>query len=232
MAPILLSLVVAAVATAIDVALGLPVAYGLARGRLPGRRAVEAVLMAPLVLPPTVTGFLLLVVLGPRGLLGQPIRLLTGWSVPFSPAAAVIASAVVAFPLFLRAARGALEAVPEAQLQNARALGLGRWRRAVRVALPLASRGLWAGTALAFGRAFGEFGATLMLAGDIPGRTQTLALAVFDAAAAGDDSRAGWLCAGMAALALGLLWIATSLEGSSGRRSQRAALGFREGRPW
>jgi molybdate transport system permease protein len=212
MALALLSIEIAALACLADVAIGLPLAYGLARTTLPGRRAVEVILMAPLVLPPTVTGFLLLVVFGNHGVLGQPLRLLTGWSVSFTPAAAVLAAAVVAFPLFLRTARAAIEAVPEAHVANARALGLSPWRAAVRVVLPLAGRGIWAGAALAFGRAFGEFGATLMLAGNIPGRTQTLSLAVYDAAASGDDALAGRLSLAMLALALAILGVAALLE--------------------
>ena len=212
MALVRFSIGVAAAACALDVLVGLPIAYALARGRFRGRRAVETLLMAPLVLPPTVTGFLLLLLLGHGGLLGRPVRLLTGWSVPFTPAAAVLTGAVVAFPLFLRPARAALEAVPAAHVANARALGLSAGRTALRVVLPLAKPGLWAGAALAFGRAFGEFGATLMLAGDIPGRTQTLSMAVYDAAARGDDAAAGWLSLAMLAVALAILGAASLLE--------------------
>ncbi len=168
--------------------------------------------MAPLVLPPTVTGFLLLLVFGHRGLLGRPVRLLTGWSVPFTPAADIFAGAVVAFPLFLRTARAALAAVAPAHVDDARALGLSPLRAALRVVVPLARPGLVAGVALAFGRAFGEFGATLMLAGDIPGRTRTLALAVYDAAAAGDDTSARVLSAAMLVIALAILGIAARME--------------------
>jgi molybdate transport system permease protein len=212
MALVLLSIRIAALACLVDVAAGLPLAYWLARTRFPGRRTIEVILMAPLVLPPTVTGFLLLVVFGNQGLVGRPLRLLTGWSIAFTPAAAVFAAAVVAFPLFLRTARAAIEAVPEEHVANARALGLSPKRAAARVVLPLASRGLWAGAALAFGRAFGEFGATLMLAGNIPGRTQTLSLAVYDAAATGDDALAGGLSIAMLAVALAILGMAALLE--------------------
>lgn len=212
MALALLSIRIAGLACLLDVAAGLPLAYWLARTSFPGRRALEVALMAPLVLPPTVTGFLLLVVFGNQGVLGRPLRLLTGWSVAFTPAAAVLAAAVVAFPLFLRTARAAIEAVPDEHLANARALGLSPMRAASRVVLPLASRGIWAGAALAFGRAFGEFGATLMLAGNIPGRTQTLSLAVYDAAASGDDALAGGLSLAMLAVALAILGLAALWE--------------------
>jgi molybdate transport system permease protein len=212
MALTLLSVQIAGLACVLDVAVGLPLAYWLARTRFRGRRLLEVALMAPLVLPPTVTGFLLLVVFGNQGVLGRPLRLLTGWSVAFTPEAAVLAAAVVAFPLFLRTARAAIEAVPEDHVGNARALGLTPARVATRVVLPLASRGVWAGAALAFGRAFGEFGATLMLAGNIPGRTQTLSLAVYDAAAMCDDALACGLSVAMLAIALSLLGLAALLE--------------------
>ncbi|MHB8417509.1 MAG: molybdate ABC transporter permease subunit [Myxococcales bacterium] len=208
----LLSARIAALACLADVAIGLPLAHLLARGRFRGRRAVEVLLMAPLVLPPTVTGFLLLVLFGRHGWLGAPLRLATGLSVPFTTAAAVLAAAVVAFPLFLRTARAAIESVAEAHVADARALGLGPFRAALRVTLPLASRGIWAGAALAFGRAFGEFGATLMLAGDIPGETRTLSLAVYDAAAAGSDGTAGVLSGVLLAASLAILGLAALLE--------------------
>ncbi len=207
-----LSVRIAVLARLADVAVGLPLAHLLARGRFRGRRALEVVFMAPLVLPPTVTGFLLLVLFGRHGVLGAPLRLATGLSVPFTTGAAVLAAAVVAFPLFLRTARAAIEAVGDAHAANARALGLGPWRTALRVTLPLASRGLWSGAALAFGRAMGEFGATLMLAGDIPGETRTLSLAVFDAAAAGDDRLAGTLSLLLLAASLAILGLAALLE--------------------
>jgi len=208
----LLSLRIATLACLMDVAVGLPLAHLLARGRFRGRRAVEVVLMTPLVLPPTVTGFLLLLLFGRYGLLGTPLRLATGLSVPFTTAAAVLAASVVAFPLFLRTARAAIESVADAHVANARALGLGPWETAFRVTLPLAARGLWAGAALAFGRAIGEFGATLMLAGDIPGETRTLSLAVFDAAASGDDRFAGVLSLLLLAVSLAVLGLAALLE--------------------
>ncbi len=212
MSLVLLSIEIASLACLADLAVGLPLAYWLARASFKGRRAIEVALMSPLVLPPTVTGFLLLVVFGSHGVLGEPLRLLTGWTIAFTPTAAVLAAAVVAFPLFLRTARAAIEAVPSEHVANARALGLTPTRTALQVVLPLASRGIWAGAALAFGRAFGEFGATLMLAGNIPGRTQTLSLAVYDAAASGEDALAGHLSLAMLAVALAILGLAALLE--------------------
>jgi molybdate transport system permease protein len=146
--------------------------------------------MLPLVLPPTVTGYYLIVLLGRRGLLGAPLHELTGWSIPFSWSACVIAAAVVAHPLMVRAARGAFEAIDSRQLLAAASLGHGRGSIFLRVAVPLASRGLAAGAVLGFARAVGEFGATLLLAGNIAGRTQTLPLAIYEALQMGDDRAA------------------------------------------
>ncbi len=208
----LFSVAVALAAASLDVAIGLPLAYLLGRRRFPGRRALEAILCLPLVLPPTVTGFALLVLFGHRGVLGLALDRAFGLTVPFTPAANVLAAATVAFPLFLRTARAAIEAVPAEHVLDARALGLSPWRAATRVVLPLASRGLWAGAALAVGRALGEFGATLMLAGDVPGRTQTLSLGVFDAALRGNDGRAAALSLLLVAISFALLLPASALE--------------------
>jgi len=206
LSPLLVSLQVAALATVLVVAVGLPCAFWLLR--LPPRAArwMEALLLAPLVVPPSVTGLALLWVLGANGPLG-PAQLL------FTRGAAVLASAVIAFPLFLRSARVALEAVPQKQLQLARVLGDSPLRAILRVHLPLARRGLLGGVALGFGRAMGEFGATLMVAGNIPGRTETLALAVYDHALAGEDAQAWGAAALLAGVALVVLALVARAEG-------------------
>lgn len=182
-----LSLVVALLSTAIALALGTAAGWWLARRPFAGRELVDALLSLPLVLPPTVTGYYLLVLLGRKGLLG-------GLAIPFTLAACVVAATVMAFPLVVRAARVAFEEIDPRQRLAAASLGLGSGATLWRVELPLARRGLAAGAALGFARALGEFGATLMLAGNIPGRTQTLPLAIYEAAMTGEDRTALALC--------------------------------------
>jgi molybdate transport system permease protein len=186
--PFALSLRVAALATLGIVAVGLPLAYLLARGRFPGKGLLAGVLMLPLVLPPTVLGFALLLVLGRRAPLGAWLEGTFGVSVVFHWSGAVVASAVAAFPLFLLPARAALEGVDPALEDAARLLGRREPSVFLAVTLPLAWRGLLAGALLAFVRALGDFGATLMVAGDIPGRTRTASLAIYDAAVHRNDT--------------------------------------------
>jgi molybdate transport system permease protein len=190
--PLLLSLKVAGWATAIDVVLGVAVAFGLSRWRSSARELVDSLLTLPLVMPPTVLGYYLLVLLGRRGVIGAwlnkfDIQLVFTWQ------GAVIASAVVAFPLVLKSARTAFETVDPQFERAARTLGVSEAAVFFRVTLPLAARGILAGALLAFVRALGEFGATLMIAGNLPGRTQTLSVAVYAAVQAGDDSTANIL---------------------------------------
>jgi molybdate transport system permease protein len=190
-----LTLKVAAWATAINLVLGVAAGWVLARKRFVGREFVDAVLTLPLVLPPTVLGYYLLVVIGRRGWLGGWLQETFGIQLIFTWQGAVIAATIVAFPLVLKAARTAFEAV-DPQLENAaRVLGLGEWALFCRVTLPLAWPGILAGTLLVFARALGEFGATLMVAGSIPGRTQTLSVAVYEAVQAGQDDTANLLVA-------------------------------------
>lgn len=183
---LLLSLWVALCATALVLALGLPLAWFLARRHFPGKELLDIALMMPLVLPPTVTGYYLVLLLGRQGWLGRWLYAWTGWSLLFTWQAAVLASFVVALPLLVKTARAAFEAVDEGLLEMAATLGHSEWSATRRVLLPLASRGILAGTALAFARAMGEFGATLMVAGNIPGRTATMPLAIYGAVASGD----------------------------------------------
>lgn len=185
-----LSLLVSISATLIVAVSGALIASFLARRRFPGHGLLDAVLSLPLVLPPTVTGYYLIVLLGRRGLLGGPLYEATGWSLTFTWLACVLAAAVMAFPLMYRAARVAFEELDPRQAIAAASLGHGRLSIFLRVSLPLARRGLTAGVVLAFARCLGEFGATLMLAGNIPGRTQTLPLALYEAVAAGEKREA------------------------------------------
>lgn len=190
--PLLLSLKVAGWATLLATVAGTAAAYGLSRWRWPGRDLLDAILTLPLVLPPTVLGYYLLVLLGRRGIIGET---LAKWNIElvFTWQGAVIAAAIVAFPLVFKSARAAFENV-DAQLENAaRVLGVGEAGVFFRVTLPLAARGIVAGVLLAFARALGEFGATLMIAGSLPGRTQTLSVAIYEAVQAGDDRTANLL---------------------------------------
>lgn len=192
--PLALTLKVALWATAINLVLGVAVAFGLSRWRSHMREVVDSVLTLPLVLPPTVLGYYLLVLLGRRGTFGAWLDRL-GIELVFTWQGAVIASTLVAFPLVQKAARAAFEAVDPQLEDAARVLGLGGAATFFRVSLPLASRGITAGALLAFARAMGEFGATLMIAGNLPGRTQTLSVAIYAAAQAGDDRSAGVMVA-------------------------------------
>jgi molybdate transport system permease protein len=185
-----LSVKVSIVATTLNAAIGIPLAYLLARRRFWGRAAVDVLVTLPLVLPPTVTGYYLIVLLGRRGVLGAPLYEATGWSVAFTWYAAVIAATVMALPLLVRTARAAIESVDQNLERAAFTLGRPEWRTALEVTLPLARNGILAGLVLAFARALGEFGATIMLAGNIPGKTQTLPLAIYTAVQTGEAGQA------------------------------------------
>ncbi|WP_377158645.1 molybdate ABC transporter permease subunit [Roseateles sp. UC29_93] len=188
-----LSLKVAGWATALNLVLGVVAGFALARLRFPGRELLDAVLTLPMVLPPTVLGYYLLVVIGKRGWLGAWLWETFGINLIFTWQGAVIAATIVAFPLVMKSARAAFEGV-DPQLERAgRVLGLNEWALFFRVTLPMAWRGVLAGVLLAFARALGEFGATLMVAGSIPGKTQTLSVAVYEAVQAGQDDTANLL---------------------------------------
>lgn len=204
---ILLTLKVAGVATLVASSLGVAVAWFMVRSNFPGRRWIDAVCALPLVLPPTVIGYCLILLLGRKGLIGewlaeQGINLIFSWQ------GAVVAATVVIFPLSYRSSKAALESVDHHLEDAARTLGASEWRVFSRVSFPLAWRGIFAGITLAFARGMGEFGATLMIAGNLPGKTQTLALAIYDSFQAGNDDRAivlviltSALCAAMLVLA-------------------------------
>lgn len=191
--PLLLTLKVAAWATLFAGLAGIAAGLLLAKTRFPGRDVVDALLLLPMVMPPTVLGYYLLVAFGRRSALGQWLEMHLGIELIFTWQGAVAASAIVGFPLVFKAARTAFEAV-DRNLENAgRTLGYGEWTVFTRVTLPLAWRGIVAGAMLAFARAIGEFGATLMVAGNIPGRTQTMSIAIYEAVHAGDDALANTL---------------------------------------
>jgi molybdate transport system permease protein len=191
--PLWLSIKVATAATLLIVAAGLPAGWLLARRRFPGKGLLAGLMTLPLVLPPTVLGYLLLQVLGRRTWFGGWLEQTLGVVVVFHWTGAVLASAVAAFPLFLLPARGAFESVDPGLEDVARLLGRGELSVFGAVTLPLAWRGLAAGVALAFARALGDFGATMMVAGNIPGLTRTASLAIYDAVQEGDSSGAARL---------------------------------------
>ncbi|MBB3212384.1 molybdate transport system permease protein [Herbaspirillum sp. Sphag1AN] len=216
--PLLLSLKVAGWATVINLFLGVAAAFGLSRWRSSWRDLIDSILTLPLVLPPTVLGYYLLVLFGKRGPLGAWLAQY-GIELVFTWQGAVIASTVVAFPLVLKSARSAFEQVDH-QLENAaRVLGVSEAGVFFRVSLPLAARGITAGVLLAFARALGEFGATLMIAGNLPGRTQTLSVAIYEAVQAGDDNTATALVLITSATCVAVLLIAGRLMPGQLRRS-------------
>ena len=208
---LLLSVRVATAATFLNTLLGIPLAYLLARKRFRWRWLVDLAVTLPLVLPPTVTGYYLILLLGRRGWLGAPLYRLTGWSVAFTWYAAVIAAAVMALPLLVHTARAAIESVDRDLERAALTLGRSEWRTALEVTLPLARNGILAGLVLAFARALGEFGATLMLAGNIPGRTTTVPLAIYTAVQTGEASEVLVLVGALTALSCAVIFVAGRL---------------------
>lgn len=188
-----LSLKVAGLATLLNIIVGTAAGFALARLKFFGRDFLDTVLTLPMVMPPTVLGYYLLVLLGRKGPLGSWLQEHFGITLIFTWQGAVIAAMVVTFPLIFKPARAAFENVNPQLEQAARSLGLGAAAVFFRVSLPLAWRGILAGVLLAFARALGEFGATLMVAGSIPNETQTLSIAVYEAVQAGNDSLANSL---------------------------------------
>jgi molybdate transport system permease protein len=206
-----LSVKVATAATLLNALLGIPLAYLLARRRFWGRGLVDLLVTLPLILPPTVTGYYLIVLLGRRGVLGAPLFAATGWSIAFTWYAAVVAATVMALPLLVRTASAAIESVDRDLERAAYTLGRSEWRTALEVTLPLARNGLIAGLVLAFARALGEFGATLMLAGNIPGKTATVPLAIYSAVQTGETGEALALVGLLTLLSCAVLLVAGRL---------------------
>lgn len=204
--PVLLSLKVAASSLAIVSVLGVAAALFMQRSRFPGHAAVEALFMLPLVLPPVVTGFLLLLAIGRQGPLGSWLQRSFDLQLIFTPYAAVLAGVVVSFPLMYQSTKAALARIDHRLEDAARTLGASEWRVFFTITLPLAKSGLIAGMVLSFARALGEFGATIMIAGNIPGRTQTLPLAIYFAAEANDLTQAGAYVVLISALTFALIF--------------------------
>jgi molybdate transport system permease protein len=191
---IVLSLEVACTATLVSTPVGIGVAYLLARTRIPGKTILEGIINLPLVLPPVVVGYLLLVLFGRNGWIG---RLLAHFHIQiiFTLTGAIVASSVVGFPLLVRAIRQGMESVDSVYAKAARTMGAGPWDAFFTILLPLSARAVLAGMTLMFARSLGEFGATIILAGNIPGVTQTIPLAIYEyTSSPGGDRMALSLC--------------------------------------
>jgi molybdate transport system permease protein len=217
---VLFTVGVAAAATLLNLVPGIAVAWVLSRRGWRGRAVLETLVTLPLVLPPTAVGLALLLLFGRQGPLGRPLYEYFGLDIAFTWRGVVLASAVVAFPLLVRSARSAFEEVDPRLPAVARTLGRGPVRAFFEVELPLAWRGVLAGMVLAFARALGEFGATILVAGNIPGRTQTVALALFQQVQLGRDREALMLAGVSALLAAAALIVA---EAVVHRREKRLA---------
>jgi len=215
--PLLLSLRVAFIATVLVVVVGVALAWVLARRRFIGREVVDALVTLPLVLPPTVLGYYLLVLLGRRSPVGQAVEWVTGEQLVFTWQAAVVAAAVGALPLMVKTARAAIASVDPEYEDAARTLGRSEWQVFLYVTLPLAARGIIAASMLAFARSLGDFGATLMVAGNIPGRTQTASVAIYDATQVGRDADALILALILSAVAFALLYLTNRLTAQGAR---------------
>ena len=211
--PLWLSLRVAGISTALALVIGLWLAWLLANRQFRGKEVLDAAVMLPLVLPPTVLGYYLLVLLGRHTPVGQLYEWLFGGPLVFSWQAAVVAALFHSTPLLVKSARAAFESVDRSYERAARNLGASELRLFWRVTLPLARRSILAAAALAFARSLGDFGVTLMIAGNIPGRTQTVALAIYDAVESGNGATARVLVLIVSAVALVILTIANRLTG-------------------
>ncbi len=217
-----LSLQVAMAAVIVSFPLGLGLAWLLARKRFPGKFAVETIVALPLVLPPVVTGYLLLVLFGGNGWIGHWLRRWLGVEIIFTWKAAALASAVMAFPLMVRSIRSAIEMVDPRLEQAARTLGAGPLDAFFTITLPLARRGVVAGCVLAFARSIGEFGATIMIAGNIPGDTRTIPLAIYsELDSPGGAERSTGLV--VASIAIAVLAMVVSEALNRGRDSRKIA---------
>lgn len=208
---ILLTLGCAAIATPLMLVPGAAVGWVLARVRFPGRTLLETLVALPLVLPPVATGVLLLRLLSPRSTLGRVLDSM-GVRVVFTWKAVVIAMAVMGFPLVVRAARAGFEQVPRRFEDVAATLGATPWRVFHTITVPLARRSLMAGALLGFSRALGEFGATLMIAGNIPGETRTIAMGIYAFSEGGRADEASILIVTAIAIAFVVLWISNRLD--------------------
>ncbi len=209
--PLQLSLEVALIATLVSLFLGVGIAAALAAWRFPGRELVNALVTAPLVLPPTVLGYYVLVCLGRDSAFGHFWEWLTGGPIVFTVTGCVVAAVIGGLPMVIKSSRAALEGVNPSLVKAARTLGAGPTRAFLTVKLPLAAPGVIAGLMLSFAKGLGEFGITLMIAGDIPGQTQTASLYIYDAIQAQKDAQASGMVAVLTATGIGILYAVNRL---------------------
>ena len=207
-----LSLQVAIAATVLVVLVGTWMSFILARKSFRGKEILDILLTLPLVLPPTVTGYYLILFMGRNGLLGKYLFHWTGWSIMFTWYAAVLASFIVALPLMIKTTRAAIESVDTNLIKVSYTLGHGEFKTFFRVILPLSKKGMIAGAVLSFARAMGEFGATLMVAGNIPGKTATMPIAIYTSASSGDWSNANMMVVFFTLVSGAFLYIANKLS--------------------
>lgn len=212
--PLYLSLKVALAATILASLIGLLLAWRLSELNFRGKATLEALTTLPLVLPPTVLGYFLLVSLGRESWLGRLWESLTGSPLVFTAQAAVLAAVVHSTPLLVKYLRAAIESVDPIYVKAARSLGLSEWTIFLRVVLPLCRKAVLAAVVLAFARSLGDFGVTIMIAGNIPGKTQTLSVAIYDAVEAGNGQTARLLVLVVAALGFAVVWLANRLDAS------------------
>lgn len=212
--PLRLSVQVAVCATVVTLLLGIPLSYVLARKRFKGKDFIAMLLTLPMVLPPTVTGYFLLLLIGNNGLLGKAYYAMTGsqLGILFTWYAAVIASIVVSFPLLLMTARAAMEDVDQELVNASYMLGRSERQTALRVVIPLSARGIIAGATLAFARAMGEFGATIMVAGNWPGRTNTMPIAIYSKSLDGGYASALWMVLIFVGISGAVMYISTRMS--------------------
>jgi len=213
-----LSLKVATVSATLVLLIGLPLAYLLATKEFPMKNLLDTLITLPLVFPPTVTGYLLLLILGKNGVVGAILYKLLKTGVVFTWYGAVVASSVAAFPIFVKTAKSSIEAVEKNLIYAAFTLGKSELETFFRVVLPIAKRGIVAGLVLSFARAIGEFGATLMLAGNIPFKTNTIPIEIYSAVSDGNFERANVLTAVIAVLSLAIIFSVNRL--TNGRRNE------------
>jgi molybdate transport system permease protein len=211
--PLLLSFQIALTATVVTAVIGISIGATLALKRFRGRDILDVLITAPMVLPPTVLGYYVLVAIGRKSIIGRAYESLFDSPIVFTRTGATIAAIVGSLPLVVKASRAALEGVDPAYARAARTLGASPMRAFFTVQLPLAMRGVLSGMTLGFARALGDFGVTLMVAGDLPGETQTGSLAVYDAIQANQESRAAGMIAVMSAIAIVALYTANKLLG-------------------
>jgi molybdate transport system permease protein len=207
-----LSLWVVSLATLLVGVSGTAFGFLLAKREFRAKELLDSLLTLPMVLPPTVTGYYLILLLGRRGWLGRYVYEWTGWTVAFTWEAAVIAATVMAFPIMVKSARAAIGSVDSRYEMVSFSLGKGEFETFFRITLPLALRGLIAGLVLSFARALGEFGATLMLAGNIPGKTQTMPLAIYEAFISGDDREAQFLAVTLTVTSVAVIYLTNVLS--------------------